>query len=57
MFTELGTITITVRDYDEAIDFYVNRLGFTLLSDTRPARGIRIVRVAPAPDKPGRDRL
>ena len=37
-----------MRDYDEAIDFYVNKLGFVLLTDTRPVPGIRIVRVAPA---------
>ncbi|MBX6722416.1 MAG: VOC family protein [Dactylosporangium sp.] len=48
MFTGLGQITLTVRDYDEAIDFYVNKLGFVLLTDTRPVPGIRIVRVAPA---------
>ncbi|WP_022882959.1 VOC family protein [Gryllotalpicola ginsengisoli] len=48
MFTAFGQITITVRDYDEAIDFYVGKLGFTLVSDTRPVPGIRIVKVAPA---------
>lgn len=26
-------ITLVVRDYDEAIDFYVNKLGFELLED------------------------
>ena len=26
-------ITLVVRDYDEAIDFYVNKLGLELLED------------------------
>ena len=30
----IGLITLVVRDYDEAIDFYVGSLGFTLVEDT-----------------------
>lgn len=30
----LFQLALVVRDYDEAIDFYVNKLGFTLLEDT-----------------------
>src|SRR5690242_6446176 len=30
----IGTIALVVRDYDEAIDFYVQRLGFILAEDT-----------------------
>ena len=41
----LATITLTVLDYDEAIDFYVNKLGFTLLEDTDLGSGKRWVRV------------
>lgn len=29
----LAHITLVVRDYDEAIDFYVGTLGFTLVAD------------------------
>lgn len=37
-----------VRDYDEAIDFYVNRIGFTLVEDEyQPAQDKRWVVVAP----------
>lgn len=43
----LSLFTIVVRDYDEAIDFYVNRLGFELLEDTDLGKGKRWVRVAP----------
>lgn len=41
-------IALVVRDYDEAIDFYVNTLGFELLDDTyQPEQGKRWVVVAP----------
>ena len=44
----IGQIALVVRDYDEAIDFYVNVLGFTLIEDTPiPAQGKRWVVVAP----------
>jgi catechol 2,3-dioxygenase-like lactoylglutathione lyase family enzyme len=33
--THLGLVTLVVRDYDEAIAFYVDALGFELLEDTR----------------------
>ena len=40
--------TIVVKDYDEAIDFYVNKLGFTLVEDTyQPEQDKRWVVVAP----------
>ena len=29
----IATVTLVVRDYDEAIAFYVNKLGFSLVSD------------------------
>ena len=38
-----------MRDYDEALDFYVGKLGFTLIEDTRIAlQDKRWVVVAPA---------
>jgi catechol 2,3-dioxygenase-like lactoylglutathione lyase family enzyme len=41
-------IALVVRDYDEAIDFYVNTLGFELLDDTyQPEQDKRWVVVAP----------
>ena len=30
----IGQVALVVRDYDEAIDFYVGTLGFTLVEDT-----------------------
>ena len=43
----IGAISLVVRDYDEAIDFYVNKLGFTLLEDTDMGNGKRWVIVSP----------
>ncbi|QKV90763.1 VOC family protein [Streptomyces sp. NA02950] len=43
----LGLVTVVVRDYDEAIAFYVDVLGFSLLEDTRVDDWKRWVVVAP----------
>ena len=44
----LGLVALVVRDYDEAIDFYVRVLGFTLVEDTfQPAQNKRWVVVSP----------
>ena len=42
----LAHIALIVRDYDEAIAFFVGKLGFRLLED-RPEEGKRWVLVAP----------
>jgi catechol 2,3-dioxygenase-like lactoylglutathione lyase family enzyme len=45
----IGLVTLVVRDYDEAIAYYVDKLGFTLVEDTPiPAQDKRWVVVAPA---------
>ncbi|MFI0978324.1 VOC family protein [Streptomyces sp. NPDC021093] len=43
----LGLVALVVRDYDEAIAFYTNALGFDLLEDTRIDDEKRWVVVAP----------
>jgi catechol 2,3-dioxygenase-like lactoylglutathione lyase family enzyme len=44
----IGQIALVVRDYDEAIRFYVDALGFTLIEDTViPTQDKRWVVVAP----------
>ena len=43
----LLNISLLVNDYDEAIDFYVNKLHFDLLEDTRLSDEKRWVRVRP----------
>lgn len=41
-------IALVVRDYDEALDFYVGKLGFELIEDTyQPEQDKRWVVVAP----------
>lgn len=41
-------IALVVRDYDEAIAFYVNRLGFSLIEDSfQPEQNKRWVLIAP----------
>jgi catechol 2,3-dioxygenase-like lactoylglutathione lyase family enzyme len=48
MNQSIGQITIVVRDYDEAIGFYVDTLGFQLIEDTYiPEQDKRWVVVAP----------
>jgi len=44
---KIKSITLTVKDYDEGLDFYINKLGFELVIDRKIAPGIRWVTVAP----------
>jgi lactoylglutathione lyase len=44
----LGYVTLVVRDYDEAIWFYVDVLGFNLVEDTPISATKRWVLVSPA---------
>jgi catechol 2,3-dioxygenase-like lactoylglutathione lyase family enzyme len=45
----IAHVSLVVREYDEAIDFYVGTLGFRLLEDSpRPDQNKRWVVVAPA---------
>ena len=49
MLQSIVHIALVVRDYDEAIDFYTNRLHFTLIEDSyQPEQDKRWVVVAPA---------
>ena len=47
MRQHLGLTTVVVRDYDEALAFYVGKLGFVLREDTRLDAEKRWVVVAP----------
>lgn len=47
MQQHLAQIAIVVKDYDEAIAFYTQKLHFTLLEDTVLSETKRWVRVAP----------
>jgi catechol 2,3-dioxygenase-like lactoylglutathione lyase family enzyme len=48
MKQHIGLVSLVVRDYDEAIDFYTGKLGFQLLQDEYiPEQDKRWVVVAP----------
>lgn len=44
----LALSTLVVRDYDEAICFFVDKMGFTLIEDTVTELGKRWVVVSPS---------
>jgi len=43
----ISAISLVVPDYDQAIDFYVGKLGFKLVEDTQLSPSKRWVTVAP----------
>ena len=48
MRQSIGQVAIVVRDYDEALEFYVGVLGFNLIEDTPiPTQNKRWVVIAP----------
>lgn len=47
MAQNLVNITLVVNDYDEAIDFYVNKLGFNLIENAKISDAKRWVVVRP----------
>lgn len=50
MMKKIGHVTILVKNYDEAIDFYTQKAGFILLTDNNFGNGMRWVTVAPSKD-------
>jgi catechol 2,3-dioxygenase-like lactoylglutathione lyase family enzyme len=56
MTQRLGHVALVVRDYDEAIAFYTQSLGFRLIEDTDLGDGKRWVLVRP-PGSTGTDLL
>ena len=47
MSQKIGSVALLVREYDEAISFFVNKLGFTLVEDSDLGGGKRWVLIAP----------
>lgn len=43
----IGNIALVVKDYDDAIAFYTQKLQFTLIEDTDLGAGKRWVQIAP----------
>lgn len=54
MTQAIATVALAVRDYDEAIGFYRDALGFELIADTPLGGGKRWVLVAPKGGKGAR---
>ena len=50
MSRKIAHIALVVKDYDEAIDFYVHKLNFKLIEDTILSEKKRWVLVAPSID-------
>jgi len=49
----LSIVSIMVRDLDEALDFYVGKLGFVKIADMPMGEGARWVTIAPAEQQGG----
>jgi catechol 2,3-dioxygenase-like lactoylglutathione lyase family enzyme len=47
MRQHIGYIALLVRDYDEAISYFIERLGFAVAEDTDLGRGKRWVLISP----------
>lgn len=47
MNRKIAHVTLVIRDYDEAIDFYVNKLKFNLIEDTVLDQSKRWVLISP----------
>lgn len=47
MIEEMTHVMLFVKDYDEALDFYTNKLGFIKVTDVSPVPGWRFLSVAP----------
>jgi catechol 2,3-dioxygenase-like lactoylglutathione lyase family enzyme len=47
MIENMTHVMLFVKDYDEALDFYTNRLGFEKVTDVSLAPGWRFLSVAP----------
>jgi catechol 2,3-dioxygenase-like lactoylglutathione lyase family enzyme len=51
MITKLSHVSLFVLDQDKAYDFYVNKLGFKVNTDSKMENGFRWLTVCP-PDQP-----
>ena len=55
MSQHISALALLVDDYDRAIAYYTQVLGFRLIEDTQQGPGKRFVRVAPPNDSKGGD--
>lgn len=47
MIEDMTHVMLFVTDYNEALNFYTNKLGFVKVTDVSPAPGLRFLSVAP----------
>lgn len=47
MASKIGLVTVLVRDYDEAINYYVSKMGFRVVEDTKMSETSRFVIIEP----------
>ncbi|MBM7647498.1 lactoylglutathione lyase [Bacillus ectoiniformans] len=47
MFSKVGQIMLYVNDQDEAKNFWVEKLGFTLIAEENNGSGMRWIEIAP----------
>lgn len=47
MIEDMTHVMLFVKDYNEALDFYTNKLGFIKVTDVSPVSGWRFLSVAP----------
>ncbi|WP_292388240.1 VOC family protein [Methanosarcina sp. UBA5] len=47
MIEDMTHVMLFVKDYNEALDFYTNKLGFVKVTDVSPVPGWRFLSVAP----------
>ncbi|WP_368505173.1 VOC family protein [Alkalihalophilus sp. As8PL] len=47
MFSKIGQIMLNVNNQDEAVKFWTEKLGFTVISDENSGQGMRWIEIAP----------
>ncbi|WP_368505140.1 VOC family protein [Alkalihalophilus sp. As8PL] len=47
MFSKIGQIMLYVNNQDEAVKFWTEKLGFTVISDENNGQGMRWIEIAP----------
>ncbi len=57
MLRHLASVALLVRDFDEAIGYYCDKLGFVVVEDRAGIAGKRWVVIAPSADSQTRIRL
>jgi lactoylglutathione lyase len=50
MFSKVGQIMLYVNNQDEAVNFWTEKLGFTVISEENNGQGMRWIEIAPTKD-------